>query len=280
MNYIPFKFRLYTLSLNRDIYGFHLAFSPIATYKAEVLEKVVNIFSSKDISIVYFALSIGVSEGSHGTIFIDLTGMDHVNLDELASELRQIPYITDVKLIKPVFRGFIYDSTFHPLMVYDNRAIILMKNSYEGLIKQGRKQFGTGFNVILYYTGYDIGAGMYDMEVRRIGEENIEKLTKIAEAFFQQLGYGILRFGEVNLEEKTATLRIENLFECELFKDSGRCESHLVRGIIAGWFSRLFKGDVEVKEVKCIAKGDPYCEFKVRSKSFQGSTFNSPFNSL
>ena len=56
-------------------------------------------------------------------------------------------------------------------------------------------------------------------------------------------------------------------FECELFRGSDRPRSNLVRGMIAGWATELFKRKVSVKEVKCIAKDDPYCEFVIEATS-------------
>jgi len=42
-----------------------------------------------------------------------------------------------------------------------------------------------------------------------------------------------------------------------------------VRGIIAGTAAALWGAppeSVEVEEVKCLAKGDPYCEYRVRRR--------------
>ncbi|RLE55158.1 MAG: hypothetical protein DRJ30_04180 [Candidatus Methanomethylicota archaeon] len=39
-----------------------------------------------------------------------------------------------------------------------------------------------------------------------------------------------------------------------------------MRGELAGWFSQLFKRS-DCNQTKCIAMGDPYCQFKVKPKS-------------
>ena len=57
-------------------------------------------------------------------------------------------------------------------------------------------------------------------------------------------------------------MRLHGNFECTPFigkKD--RPVSHLIRGGLAGVFKEAYGRDFRVREVKCIAKGDEYCEF-------------------
>lgn len=35
---------------------------------------------------------------------------------------------------------------------------------------------------------------------------------------------------------------------------------------MAGWFSAFFNRKVTAVEVKCIAKGDPYCQFRIKPR--------------
>lgn len=51
--------------------------------------------------------------------------------------------------------------------------------------------------------------------------------------------------------------------ECEIGRGTRKRFSQLVRGIIAGLMEGVFGSEVEVK---CIAKGDEYCEFLVRRR--------------
>jgi predicted hydrocarbon binding protein len=51
-----------------------------------------------------------------------------------------------------------------------------------------------------------------------------------------------------------------------MFKGSSEPQSHYIRGVLDGFFSSLFKVEMEAKETKCIAKGDPYCEFEIKEK--------------
>ena len=50
--------------------------------------------------------------------------------------------------------------------------------------------------------------------------------------------------------------------ECELCKSSKEPCGFFSKGIIVGLLSRIVNEEVEVHELMCIAKGDPYCLFR------------------
>ena len=61
-----------------------------------------------------------------------------------------------------------------------------------------------------------------------------------------------------------ATIRIYDSFECELGLESGGPYSHLIRGMLAGVLTVIFNRRMRAEERKCIASGDPYCEFTIK----------------
>ena len=42
--------------------------------------------------------------------------------------------------------------------------------------------------------------------------------------------------------------------------------SHLIRGALAGVFKEAYERDFKVREVKCVAKEDEYCEFIIKPR--------------
>ncbi len=59
-------------------------------------------------------------------------------------------------------------------------------------------------------------------------------------------------------------IRLERLWECEIQKSIvDKPASNFVRGLLAGFFKKLLGKEVVVKETKCIALGDPYCQFEI-----------------
>lgn len=250
---------------NRDIIGFHFSFHHKALDKPGILVSLLSIFSIRDISIVGFDISqVTPKTPIEGFIYIDITGRKDINPKEIINEMKSKPYIIDIKLIKPLFNGLICDPYFFPLNVFNERAIIFLKRNYEGMIKEIRKQLGSAAKTLLYLMGHNIGTNYYEKGGRIIVGKDLEKLIKLAIESSKQVGLGIIEIEEIKPEKLEATIKIYQSSECELFKGSNKCESHFIRGIIAGWISQLFKSKTEVIEEKCIAKGDPYCQFKIK----------------
>lgn len=258
----PYNFQLFVYSPNRNAVGLHFTFDPSAMYKIGVLDTITRNFALKGIPIIHLAISYVEKGASHAVIFIDLADTD-VNIDEMLLELRRYPYILDVKLLKPLFNGFIFDTYFFPLKVREERAVIFLRRGYIGLIKKAREQLGLDYELTLFLEGYNLSMEAFK-EYTKIAGEDVEKLVKLGRSLFQHLGYGRIEIEEIDIEKGIAKLRIYDSFECELFKGSSKPVSHFIRGILAGWFTQLFKKGVTAKEIKCIAKGDSYCQFEVK----------------
>lgn len=261
---VPYNFQLFVYSPNRKVIGFHFVFDPSAMYTIGVFESITHNFARRGIPIIHFAVSFTLKGPSYGVVFVDLSESEDVNVDEMHLELRRYPYILDVKLLKPLFEGFVFDSHFFPLKVGDERGVIFLKRGYRGLIKKAREQLGPTYELTLYLEGYNLSIEAFKEYVKMTGEDH-ERIIKLGEALFQHLGYGRITLENLSMEEGEATIKIQDCFECELFKGSKKPESHLIRGMLAGWLTQLFNRGVKVTETKCIAKGDPHCQFEVKA---------------
>ncbi|MGC9095533.1 MAG: V4R domain-containing protein, partial [Candidatus Bathyarchaeia archaeon] len=69
---------------------------------------------------------------------------------------------------------------------------------------------------------------------------------------------------KINEKAKTATVALQENFECDLARGQGKAYSQFYRGAIAGIFTQYFKTEMKAGEAKCIAKGDPYCQFEIK----------------
>ncbi len=263
---VPFNFQLFVHFPNRTVYGFHFVLDERAIYHAGILEQITKAFSSRGIPIIHLAVSFNPKGKSHAVVFIDLSGRDVNVAFNLLTILRRLSYVKDVRIITPLFDGFTIDSDFFPFMVGGERAIIFYKRNYLALSKVLREKIGTGYDMILYLAGYEIGRLAYEAH-KKIAGRNPEKLIKTAQTLFQHAGSGIMKVEYYDLDKCEATVKIYDGFECELFKGSNKPESHLVRGMMAGWFGSFFNKEVIAIETKCIARGDPYCQFKIKPKN-------------
>ncbi|MEM4576193.1 MAG: 4-vinyl reductase [Candidatus Nezhaarchaeales archaeon] len=152
-------------------------------------------------------------------------------------------------------------------MLGGERAIIVRKPGYKGFIDDVRKQFKSAGEAFLYYEGYNAGIE-YGKAHRKLAEklgirDPIQIIYKVLAPLFTSTGFGRLEVVRVNLNPPEVTIRIYNNFECEEGIGAGKPYSQWVRGSIAGIFTSILNIEVKAIETKCIAKGDPYCEFEI-----------------
>ncbi|MHA1311270.1 MAG: V4R domain-containing protein [Candidatus Helarchaeota archaeon] len=77
-------------------------------------------------------------------------------------------------------------------------------------------------------------------------------------------GWGSFHLEYFSPERKRAHLFVENTIIGSVKNKSGEIVDHLTAGLIAGIFECITNEKVICKEVKCINKGDPICEFIVK----------------
>ncbi len=252
-------------------YIFYIILSPESLTAIGVLGKITKVFEEKGVPILHVTLS-APQRGHLLKIIIvaDMNGREKL-AEELARRLGEIPYVKEVRWAPPITPGNAIDVFSHPLTIHGSRAVMMREPVYRGLIKSGWERFGTAYAVLLYAAGYEAGLFSYKEHVKFAPEPDTGKL---AAALFQMLGYGKLEFVKVDDEKREAIVRVYDSFECSLFPDAGEIRGNFVRGMIAGWLAGHWSlpGDEEAfaKEVKCIAKGDPYCEYHVRVEKKQG----------
>jgi len=177
----------------------------------------------------------------------------------LAEDLRELVHELKDRDVMMVSEEKVIDF-FFPVTFLGKRAIIFSKRFYEIFIKRLSEKLGSGYSAILYHIGAEIGKYLCETHAKALGS-NLDELVKILRAMFSYLGLGRL---DINLKADKAIVKVNDSFECELFEEGP--SSHFIRGLLTGWISVMFRVDisqVESFEVKCIAKGDPYCEIVI-----------------
>lgn len=248
---------------NRRLGGCVITFKPEALKSIGVLEQITDRVASKQVPILLLKTSIGLEDVAEALIVVDLTGLD-VTMKEIASEIEGIPLVAHVEMLRPVTEGVMVDYVHFPPMIMNERAILMRRPLFEAFVKQGYSQFGSIYSVMLYHIGFQIGSETFREHITVVKGDKRQAL-KLAEAMFKHAGFGVLET-DLSVENGLGRIRVHESLECVLFKGSNKPSSHFIRGIIAGWVTALAgKGEKrEVEEVKCIAAGDPYCEFLIK----------------
>ena len=241
-------------------YIFYIEFSSEAIRAIGILEKIVSIFTGRGIPILQIKISIAKQARIH--VFADLMGKED-KVYEIVKELERAPFVQAVWCEKPIADGIAVDEYFYPLILLGERAIIMRETIYKGFITGGWKSIGSPYAVLLYFSGFYAGHEAYHTQKKLV--KNDKELLRLAEALFRMLGYGRLKFLYLNDDKKEARVQVYESFECGVFKEAKDVRGGLVRGLIAGWLAARWNIDnpdqILAKEVKCIAKGDPYCEY-------------------
>jgi predicted amino acid-binding ACT domain protein/predicted hydrocarbon binding protein len=244
-------------------YVFYLELKGEALEAVGILERVTDVLAGHGVPILQ--VSVTVSGGTVKlVVFADVREKKLV--DKLVTELSKVPYTINVSYTGPLVDGFAYCDRCFPLTVRGERAVLISRQVYEGFLKEGWRRFGTGFPIMLYMLGFESGRLAYQRHLEMAGGD-ARAAVKVAEAFFQLLGYGRLEFLRIDDARREAVYRVHGSFECELFKGEGEIRAGFVRGLIGGWLAARWSiseaEEIVVREEKCIAKGDPYCEARV-----------------
>ncbi len=89
---------------------------------------------------------------------------------------------------------------------------------------------------------------------------------KIGEMFLEQFyerGYGVAEIMEFDAKNGSGRMKVKNSFIATGYGKSKEPVCYSVAGIFAGAGDILFGKRTECRETKCIAKGDPHCEFEI-----------------
>jgi predicted hydrocarbon binding protein len=74
-------------------------------------------------------------------------------------------------------------------------------------------------------------------------------------------GWGKVTVINANGEQNTFTIRVNDSVVAKELGKSSEPTDAILAGFFAGGGTAIFEENVEVRETRCIAKGDPYCEF-------------------
>ncbi|RLF17746.1 MAG: hypothetical protein DRZ82_09525 [Thermoprotei archaeon] len=184
----------------------------------------------------------------HLTTFLDLTESD-LTPAELFMIVRRAPLIKRLEVINL------------PLTHGEARLVVFTLEHMNNLFNMLR-ELGSGGLAIMYHMGFEAGKAMAE----KLGSyfNDNERALRYILLYFESLGHG--RFSIEEYEEgRYCRIIARELIECMGVR-STKPNSQVCRGILAGAISNLWNKDVEITETKCIAKGDPYCEFVIRAK--------------
>jgi predicted hydrocarbon binding protein len=183
------------------------------------------------------------------------------NLIKKEVENEKIEGVKDIRIFDHM-GNFDADVYHFPTTIGGSRVVIFSPPILEGLVKGFRESFGTAIvQTILWNQGKEVGKTTVDMYRKNFGISKAREALEMLTARALSLGWGRMEIVTLNEVKKRATIRVFDNWECAIFKGVNEPQNHFIRGILAGFFNAIFGEGFYATEVKCIAKGDSYCEF-------------------
>lgn len=98
------------------------------------------------------------------------------------------------------------------------------------------------------------------------GITSINDLTKWSSTIISLAGWGNLEINSLDLKNKQAILNFSGSSFAKAYGQSDYPIDNLVRGYVTGQYQVILGTSVEGVETKCIATGDPFCQFHIQPK--------------
>ncbi|MEM4382494.1 MAG: V4R domain-containing protein [Candidatus Caldarchaeum sp.] len=228
------------------------------------LLQVLSVFASYGVNVVsVYTTTTDYSQERQWVevnVIVDLTGKN-VSAEQLAKSLNILTVVKDVSFIGKQLPNMLVDELHFPLKLIGDRAIIFREPTIREMVWGVRRQLGTAGEALLYHIGLNIGKGTW-IKFKNVIGQNLHLLPQYMKYWWLLHSSARVLDLSVDLQKKTAVIKLENNYECSVAGNYGKTFSNMVRGMLAGMFSELF-GVEKCVENKCIGAGDPYCEFVV-----------------
>ena len=247
-----------------------------AANKPGVLAEITRTISEKGINILKVNV-LDIPRGDRGFILLLLENCDEKCVEEVVKSLKSNAMLKD-RLFNINYstaeNGFVF-LKYNSVLFDDSTSFILSHQLLESAVYEVIKDNLMGASLFLTSFGKGIGRAIYDRFIKDIEElpgNTIEEKVSIALDLFCNL-YKAMGLGEMSIEEKGTgryIVSIKNNFECMALKKYGAGKGYpartgfITRGIIAGFYEKLFNRVVEVYEEACVLEGRDADVFTVR----------------
>jgi len=228
------------------------------------LAKVSTLMAKYNINILSSIIDAPLDSAKAKMISFIECGKVKTPIDEVTSKLRGLDVVLDVEMVKPQHPNLIINDLMYPITFMGVRGILIHIAGLGEVLKYLYSKFGSSAKVLMYYAGYGSIKGMVKGLKRATGLRD-ERLLDICLKMFKAVGFGDFKITYYNLNPIYVVVEAYDLFECTPFKNKLKePNSQVFRGILAGIVEEITGKRVTSVEEKCIAKGDPYCQFTIK----------------
>ncbi|QQG48967.1 MAG: hypothetical protein HY247_01225 [archaeon] len=182
--------------------------------------------------------------------------------DHIHKSLKSSPMVVE-SFVEEGRDGLLVDGFHTGMETKPGQEFMLMpRRTQSAMMRRIVKEFGSGGKAILYEEGVAAGEANAEFLVELLGEEGVSRTGPALLRRRAVYGWGEMEPVSMVIGE-SATLRVIDCFECsEWHRELDGC--HFWRGFIVGRFSSLWGTKVTAEEVKCVGRGDDFCDFSLK----------------
>ena len=250
------------LTQDKPIYGFYLLIKNIPG----VLADITKLLADANVNIVAINFTPTI-EHEDVLLFIAADFSKSSEKPEvMVKKFTSLDNVVSATLVKPQVKGVLVDELHFPIIdTSGRRKIMLSQENLRFFVVGIRELLGSAGLALLYREGLVVG--------ERIWKRYSGLGFKSLEEGLERLMIGSLVLGryrgeivKLSTDERRIIIRLYNNWECEVAKKHNILgpASYFEKGVLAGLIKGYTGKDVKIEEVKCIAKGDPYCEFEIQ----------------
>jgi predicted hydrocarbon binding protein len=148
--------------------------------------------------------------------------------------------------------------------VTGERCVIITQARVEEICSRLSEIFQSGAKVIIFEAGKAAGKHFVE-ETSDITKVDKQLFLKTVSQRFTDAGLGKIEIVEFDLEQAEVKFRIWNNFFAELGCGKPMYRS-CIEGFVSGMYEQIMHKTPKIQKTKCVANGNPYCEWQMSLK--------------
>ena len=186
-----------------------------------------------------------------------------VSLVQLVDRLKESNFVVKVEA-REGREGVIVDGISFPVNWQGRRTIILSQSATARMFEAIRFTLGSGGDVVLYQQGSSYGKELAESFMTRLGGDYLKRNFDYTLGLLSATGWGVPELVGSKDTFPNLTITLQSCLECDGV-GATRPACSFVRGFLAGVSSAIVGHIVHCEESRCMAMGQPHCEFELRS---------------
>ena len=148
--------------------------------------------------------------------------------------------------------------------VTGERCVILTQERMRDILSRLSEIFQSGAKVIIFEASKAAGE-CFVKESSDIPKTDYQRLLTTTVQRFTEAGLGKIEIVEFVPEKAEVKFRIWNNFFAEI-KNGEATYCSCVEGFVTGMYEQIMSITPKIQKTKCVANGDPYCEWQMALK--------------